>query len=103
MIYHHKPQRAGKSQPTNSNYPPQDPPPKKIIQTISDAPIKDTPIISKSSKQKVSKITKPEKIVIKEKQTKQKNIPEKKITKQKPKVSLFRRFFNKIKRIFRRK
>ena len=45
MIYSHKPQRSGRSIPTNTNNPPQDPPPPpKIEEKIKDEPIIDIPI-----------------------------------------------------------
>ncbi len=40
MIYSHKPQRSGRSIPTNSNNPPQDPPPPSS--EIPDILIEDT-------------------------------------------------------------
>lgn len=44
MIYSHKPQRSGKSIITNTNHPPQDPPPPSIPLKVGEAfiPIEDT-------------------------------------------------------------
>jgi hypothetical protein len=54
LIYSHKPQRSGRSIPTNTNNPPQDPPPPPEIPDVlieeSTPPVMDTPF------EKISKI-----------------------------------------------
>ena len=86
MIYSHKPQRSGRSIPANTNNPPQDPPPPpKDIPKVSEIPI-DTPPVPEPC----IKVTTPK--------------PQKKIVPKQqptPKLSLFQKIFQKIKRFFR--
>ena len=85
MIYAAKPQRGGRSIPTNTNNPPQDPPPTEI-------PLEPTEVFIpiESTAPPVPEIIE-EPIVVST------------ITPEIVKVSWFRRFVTKIRNVFRRK
>jgi len=119
LIYSHKPQRSGRSIPTNTNNPPQDPPspPKDITLDdipkvpysetplepivdipIVDIPIKDTtpPVIDIEEKIVVEKI---KHIAVKPKPT----TPKKQLVIPKPvKQSIWKKLYNRIVKLWRR-
>jgi len=105
MIYSHLPQRSGRSIPSNTNNPPQDPPP-QIIDKKQTVPIPD--VLSPKIVFLENKITLSEKkitilenkISILEKKTPKQ---ESKITKEIPKKSLLRIFLAKICNLFGRR
>jgi len=128
LIYSHKPQRSGRSIPANTNNPPQDPPPPpqpivdvpkvpieldvipKVSYEIPDIPIDDTtpPVPEICIKEKLVITTpkiipkqQPQKKIVVPKQLQKKFIPKQQPQKPTPKLSLFQKIFQKIKRFFR--
>ena len=110
MIYSHKPQRSGRSIAANTNNPPQDPPPPKVLDTVTP-PLDNIPKVSHISEIPdifIEDTTPPvpenciEPIEIPEKTIATQKKIQKKIPKQ-IQVSLFRRFITKILRILGRK
>ena len=108
MIYSHKPQRGGRSQPTNTNNPPQDPPPppkdKVIPPEIPDILISDsTPPVPKVCEKKEEIILpKPAKVVPKKEKKPVSVLPKPtpKPAKTKPRLSYWQRLWHKIKGFF---
>ena len=99
MIYSHKPQRSGRSIAANTNNPPQDPPPPPEI-IPKDFIITPDVLIEDSTPPVLDLEPQPTKVEL---PTPEIKAPEITTPPQPHKLSWFRRLYNRIVKLFRRK